>query len=221
MKTNRIKPTIKYRPFLYGLYGFAALVLISAAVFCYVEEIPFGDLTRDPNAITPSKSYFGVISNLGVLFWSFSAVVCLYTYSLLFDSISNRNQQTQSNLSVLLWGGIISMMLLFDDFFLLHEVVFKALFSLDEKVTFAIYGVILLYYLFRFRKFIFQKSPYIFLLLSFFFFGLSLVFDFLPRFTDQWHHLFEDAPKFLGIVSWFAFQFISSKLIYRDLIETR
>lgn len=221
MKKKITKPPLKNTFFLYGIYGFSTLVLISAAVFCYVEEIPFGDLSRDPNSITSSHSYYGAISNLGVLFWSFSAAVCLYTYYLFSDSMFERNRQTQSDKSVLLWGGIISVILLLDDLFLLHEVVFKVLFSLDEKVTFAIYGIILSYYLFRFRKFILRKSPFVFLLFSFFFFGLSLFFDFLPRFTEQWHHAFEDAPKFLGIVSWFVYQFISSKIVYGDLQETR
>lgn len=218
MKTKLMRSFSKPSLFVFILYGFATIVTIAAVIFCYIEEIPFGNLSRDPNAISDSNFYYGAISNLGVLFWSFSTAICLFTYSILKGNKCQIASKTNKDRNFLLWGGAISLMLLLDDVFLLHEIVFRVLFGLNEKTTFGIYGLFLLAYLVKYKELIRLRTPYLHLLLTFVLFALSLFFDFLPRFTEKWHHVFEDGPKFLGIVSWFAYQMMASKALYNDFL---
>lgn len=206
----------KYSFFLFILYGFAVGIMVMAIVFCMLAEIPFGHLSRDANSIGASKFYYGGISSLGVLFWSFSAAISYYTYFLLRNTENQAILKFKKVRNFLLLGAGISLMLLLDDLFLLHETVFRVLFSLDEKITFGMYGLILLIYLVKFQHIIRSQTPFIYLILSFFFFALSLIFDFLPSFSEKWHHVFEDGPKFFGIISWFAYQVMASKGLYDD-----
>jgi hypothetical protein len=170
-------------------------------------NIPFSYFTRDPLAITGSPPFYGLISNFGAILWSFSVGICFFTYSLLKE----RNN-TQENISLFVFfSGTISAILLVDDMFLFHEKVFPKLLFINEKIVFSLYGLIILYYLIRFRDVILKRTNYLFLMLSLAFFFISICIDQLPEFSTKWHHLFEDTPKFLGIVSWTGFHYLVCK----------
>ena len=99
------------------------------------------------------------------------------------------------------------MLLLVDDLFMLHERIFPNQLGIDEIIVFLFYGLLFLVYLLLFRKLILE-TDHIYLSLTVFFFALSLLVDLLvPETLTPMYHLFEDGPKFFGIVSWFAYQF--------------
>lgn len=176
------------------------MLLIATAAVSFFMIVPISMLTRDPLAVTGGHPLFGVISNLGALLWSFTVAICLFSYAVLKEK-----RKTSIARNFLLFGGLISFMLLVDDLFMLHDRIFPRYFNIDEVIAFSAYGSITLYYLWSYKSFI-KKTAYIILFSSAAFFVCSLVVDFfLSGYFGNWRHLFEDGPKFLGIVCWFGY----------------
>ncbi|WP_394749314.1 hypothetical protein [Spongiimicrobium salis] len=197
----------KDRTWFLGFYLLAIVLLIGLVIFSVKADVHFGDLTRDPSAITASSPYYGVLSNLGAIVWSFSVAICLLTYVIL------KTSSTSSKVERLfvLYGGMLGLLLLLDDMFLLHEEVVPRVLGIDEKVVYAAYILNILGYLISFRKIILKSTNYVFLGLFLGFLGLSVGIDMLPEFSEKWHYLFEDGAKFMGIVSWLGYQFLVAK----------
>lgn len=183
-------------PILMGLY-IPMLILVAMIVLVGLQlSIPIADLTRDPSATTGASPFMGALSSIGVLFWCASVAICLFSFALL--------QQTGSRgdfSGFFLFGGLISLILLLDDLFLFHEAVFPLYLKIPEKLVFLSYGLIILGYLTHFRKLI-LKTNFIFLILAFGLFGLSIVIDLLDLRISI---LFEDGSKLFGIASWFGY----------------
>jgi hypothetical protein len=184
-----------------GLGALAFAVLALTVVTSFVLDEPIATLTRDPMAVAKGRPYFGFLSNVGVVVWSFSAAVCLFTYIVL----SRVFDQPAAVRKFILSGGLISLILLGDDLFMLHEGVYPHFFRVTEHVVFLGYSVLLFFYVLKFLSII-RSTPYLMLLLAGFFFAASIGFDLLPEDLLVPHHLFEDGAKFLGIVNWFGYQ---------------
>jgi hypothetical protein len=86
---------------------------------------------------------------------------------------------------------------------MLHEEVLPKYFHILENTIIGLYGFMIIVFLVAFKNTI-LKTYYLPLLLSFIFFGASIVFDLWPT-VLPWHFLLEDGTKFLGIVSWLAY----------------
>ena len=196
----------QFKPFLPGLayiYISAIFVLLALTFGSLVAGIPISYFTRDPSALMGVPFYIGLLSNLGILLWCSSAAICLFSFMVFRGVVKN----TEVAL-FFLFSGILTIILLFDDFFLIHESVFPNYLNIPEKLFYAGYVPTLLTYLVRFRKII-LKTEFLLLLLALTFFGLSIftdlfqqTFDILkPNLVD----LIEDGSKFLGIVSWCAY----------------
>ena len=182
------------------LYMPAIFLILIVAIASYYLNIPISHFTRDPLAITGNHPFLGIISNVGAILWSFSVAICFFSYVLLKTS-----KESHDVLGFILFGGVISLVLLLDDLFMLHERIYPEYFWVSEKIVFVFYGVLILFYLVKFRRIIIE-TDFIFILLAVFFFALSILVDLLPESLLPWHHLFEDGPKFFGIVSWFGYQ---------------
>jgi hypothetical protein len=182
--------------------GLLALSLLGLTLFAsFVLNEPISTFTRDPMAVAHGRPYYGFISNAGAVIWSFSAAICLFSYWVLPRDID----RSDSLRRFILLGGLISAILLGDDLFMLHESVYPYLFSVPEEVVFSVYGLLLLFYVLRFWSII-RKTEYLLLILSGFFFGVSIGVDRLPEDLLAFHHLFEDGAKLFGIVSWLGYQ---------------
>jgi hypothetical protein len=68
---------------LLGSVVLAGSLLGLAVLASYVLNVPISHLTRDPMAVARGRFYFGFLSNVGVVAWSFSAAICLFSYWLL------------------------------------------------------------------------------------------------------------------------------------------
>ncbi|MBA5763742.1 hypothetical protein H2O73_15365 [Vibrio sp. 404] len=191
-------PTKKTLSFLYLP---ALCILVGAVVVSVKMGVPISVLTQDPLSSTGQHPFTGAISNLGIVLWAFSGSVCIFTYCLLKNSSIDRARNR-----FILLGAIISCAFLFDDLFMLHEWIFPKLLGLNEKIVLIFYAFLLLYYVVAFRGRILSRDI---TLLLFFFVGLaiSVLIDMVPDTYFTWHYLLEDGPKFLGIVSWFGYQF--------------
>jgi hypothetical protein len=180
------------------LPGVALLAVIGLAG--YRLDFDVSRLTRDPLAVTGSHPFIGFVSNLGAVFWSCATAVCLFSYIVLSD-----HRKRSDFRFFVLFGGLLSLLLLFDDLYMLHELFYRKYLGLNEKFVFLIYGVLILFYLVRFRKRILE-SEFLYLAMALALFALSIAVDRLPEDLLPVHHLFEDGPKFLGILSWFGYQ---------------
>ena len=137
----------------------------------------------------------GLISNLGVLMWSASASITLF--SSLSGLIENRE-----NSNFLLTGGILTLILCFDDFFLLHDK------YIGPDFLYITYSTIGIYILIKYRQTILNIDflPFIIAVFSL---SLSIIFDrYIQEIFPKNYiniQLFEEGFKFIGIACWMTF----------------
>jgi hypothetical protein len=162
----------------------------------YKVKVATDYLTRDPSSIMSAPFYLGLFSNIGILFWCSSATICLFSYALLRKDIRAKEYS-----SFFLFSGLLTSLLLFDDFFLIHESVFPDYLNINEKIIYAGYIVLVLIFFLRFKT-ILKKTEFIILLSAVIFFGLSIVCDnIFPNIPA----VIEDTFKLVGITTWFTY----------------
>ena len=186
---------------LLKVYGPAIAVLLVLVVINLITHIRISVFTRDPIQIMQAPIYYGIVSNIGVLFWCATASICLFT-----ACIASSLKKDREIVSFLRFSGLMTLFLLCDDLFLFHEELFPIYLHIPDKVLYAAYGAIVLIYVVTFRTMI-LSTYYLLFILSCLFFAISLAID-IPDIPFYGQHLIEDGCKWLGIVSW-ATYFIS------------
>ncbi|MFH0862885.1 MAG: hypothetical protein V1875_07655 [Candidatus Altiarchaeota archaeon] len=177
-----------------------AFVLLGAGVFfSHRSGVNFGNLTRDPTYLMRMSPFVGVYSNLGVLMWAATAAVCFYT-----AAIVKRFGKRNNHAGFFLASGFITLILLVDDLFLVHETIAPYLFNITEIITFGVYGLVFAAYAYWFRS-VLQATDYVILLAAILLFGGSLVFDQIYNAVSTWQYLYEDGLKWFAIVSWMTY----------------
>ncbi len=193
----QVKPLLLVLTHVYipALFALLALTLTS-----WLAGISISYFTRDPSAIMGAPFYIGLLSNLGILLWCSSAVICLFSF-IIFRGVVKHTEFA----SFFLYSSVLTIILLFDDLFLIHESVFPHYLNIPEKVFYVSYLLALIVYLVRFKKTI-LKTEFLLLLLALNFFSLSIIID---LFQQTFHllgpslaNLIEDFSKFLGILGW-------------------
>ncbi len=186
------------------LYLPAVLLLIYIGLQPFV---PISDLTRDTLAIVDGRFYYGLLSNIGLLFWCATASVCLFSAYML------RQMNAKRSSAFLVSFGAFTSFLLLDDMFLLHEQVFPEYLHVKEKIVEAIYPLVMVYLLITFRYTIF-KTSFMLLVSALGFLAISLAIDVIFKEMSGLELILEDGFKFLGIVGWgIYFMHSSTKLI--------
>ena len=114
--------------------------------------------------------------------------------------------------SFLLYSGLLTVVLLFDDLFMFHERILKSI-GIEEIVMYGIYVILFgILFLVYFRILLSAQFRF-FLIITFISFGSSVIIDILFG-EEKFRNLFEDGFKFLGIVCWFMFYaFYSLELV--------
>ena len=184
-------------PVLIKVYLPVALLLIGIGLLRLFFDVDIGKITRDPVQIMNGDPLEGMLSNVGILFWCATAAICS------FGSIVLRNQTGARSFSFFLFASAcVTSLLLFDDFFLLHEMVFPMYLHLPQNLVYALYVMTIAAFLIFFYERI-LATEYILLILALSFFGLSIFIDILDHFISvPAVFLFEDGFKFFGIVTW-------------------
>lgn len=158
----------------------------------------------------PFHPFLGVVSNLGVLFWCITTTVCLFSFLIL------NNKLEKKSVTFLLWSGLLTAMLLFDDLFMFHDFLAIVHLNMEQSTVYIIYLILALTWFIYFFDEIISNDFLIFLLAGFFL-GLSVVGDFiLPQ--EGISYMIEDAFKFFGIVTWTIF-FVRACLYRFDQLE--
>lgn len=177
----------------------ATTALLSIVILLGIEyNIELDHFTQDPAAITNSPFFIGFFSNVGVMLWCASAVVCMFAWRAI-----PAMEQTKSVRAFLLYSSLLSFLLLFDDLFMMHEEVFPVYFGIPENAVYLFYLNLALIYAVAFKEIIF-RSEYILLILAAVLIGISTVIDTVPMPIPEDSFL-EDTFKLFGIVSWFLF----------------
>jgi len=179
------------------VYFFLLVMLIAVGVISAQFGIAVDMFTRDPSALFDASPFVGVISNIGVLFWCATVAICFFASAF---QLKNGNG-TCANF--LIFSGLLTALLLFDDLFMLHETVLPEVLHIPEKMIYVIYLVLIALYFIKFRESLLQ-TEYIILFIACSFLGLSMVSDLvLPQ--EGIEFLIEDGFKLFGIVTWFIF----------------
>jgi hypothetical protein len=188
-----------------AVYVPTLFVLGIVVVIRLITGIPISFFTGDASVVAHAPLYAGFLSNVGILVWCSTAAICVFCAALLHQEIDSGRDLAQ----FFLFSGLITSILLVDDLYLLHSLIFPRYLHIPEKLVYLGYGVGLLLYLMRFRTVI-LKSEFPLLIFALGFFGLSIIIDIRPvDFYGQ--NLLEDGSKLLGIISW-ATYFINAGL---------
>ena len=195
------------------LYYFLVFLILAIAFVATVVNplITDRDLFIDILALVELPFYTGSMSQLGVLIWCASATSCLLTYFLL----RKFNKGSIYARRFLFYSGLISLFLMFDDMFLLHEEVAEDFFDLGQKKVYLIYFLIIALFLYFYRSEI-LSSDYLLLVIAFDLFGGSIMLDVIAdTFSDilgasnsffaKREVFIEDGIKFIGIASWLLY----------------
>ena len=174
---------------------FALLFLVVLAAVSS-RDIALSSLTRDMAAVAHVHPLIGVVSNIGILLWCATAVICLFSSSLL------RQQGLHAEARFLLWGGLMTIVLLFDDLFMIHEYIAPIHFHVNEKVVLASYVCAAGAYLLSQRRLILAAN-YQMLATALVLFTASVLVDLTE--SHGWWNLAEDSFKILGIASWLGY----------------
>lgn len=183
---------------LVATWGIAVMALAVVAGLALYSEHPRSDFTRDTAAVARLPPYVGLLSNLGMLVWTASAVLALTTAALLLRA--GRRDEVSGFFTVL---GLLTCLLLGDDLFMLHEWVLPYL-GLPGDSLLAVQACALLYLLYRFRA-VYLEANLLFLGSALAGFGAGVMVDAIPVGVLPAHFLLEDGCKFFGIVNWLAF----------------
>lgn len=198
-----VRSATKYRVGYYGAIYALVLVLLLIVIFAsWKTNLPIGVFTRDIAGLLEVNPFSGVISNLGILLWCAAASICLFSFAVLQNLKSSHAAINRKSKFFLLFSGLITSILMFDDLFLLHEEIFPSL-NVSERVVYCSYIAIICFYLLKFRKTIF-KTEWVILGLGFCCFAASIVIDVLPIAGSK-ITLLEDGFKLFGIASWFSY----------------
>lgn len=177
-------------------------VLAAMAAAGVLFDVNMDVMTRDVSATANLHPLTGVLSNLGILLWSAAASICA------FAAMTLRNARLREPFWFLLCSALLSAYLLFDDFFLFHDVLAPRYLGVDEKLVYAALGTAVCGYLIAFRRVI-LKTHFAVLLLALGFLGIAVVMDALLepwlRRLGHWEYFFEDGAKWLGIASWCSY----------------
>ncbi len=195
--------------YVISLVPSAILVAIGAAQ----PWVQPAELFRDPLAVAADVGtdcchiYFGLFSNLGVLLWCSAASVCFFASMLLIQIKADCRQ-----ILFMVSAGFFTGLLLFDDLFQAHEVIYPKVFGVDEIYVFAAYAILLCLHLLFFRNII-VRSGYALMLISLILFAISIFFDIFVPDAGALQRFGEDGIKFIGIATWAAFHFRAAWLL--------
>jgi hypothetical protein len=190
-------------------------LLFIILVWCLskIFNISMYELTADPAEVVGKPPYTGFFSNIGIVLWSSTAAICIF--SALLTKVNQSCFRKWFNF--LLSSFFLTSFLLLDDLFQLHEtypVLFfgvnanlpennRQLQNLLEGLFFVIYFIYVFLYLLYFRKHI-QQTEYQFMVLALLFFFLSIAVD-MNTMIKLGHDIIEETFKLLGIITWLIY----------------
>ena len=176
--------------------GFLVIVLLQPWVepkWMFLDPLTAAEQSGDC-----CHTYYGFISHLGVMLWSATAAVCLFTGGLFLFYKHQRGVALFA-----LSAGVLTAWLALDDAFLVHELVMPS-FGIPQNAVLASYAALaLIYVLVSWRLIL--SSDYWILLAGGAALALSILVDTVFHSLVPSPVLLEDGSKFFGIFCWASF----------------
>ncbi len=197
---------MKSRQFFISItYAVSILLLVITFYIGTKYNIPFETITGDPLSTFSTHPFTGAISNIGVLLWCVTCSICIFAGIILSNNNNNNNNNHKKESVFLFSSGILTIILLIDDLFMFHDYLFYSFkqFKITQPITYSIYGILVIWYVYSFFKTIFS-TRYIILGIAFFFLGMSIVTDLFIK-NEGLTYFIEDGLKFIGITSWMLY----------------
>jgi hypothetical protein len=185
---------------LITMTAMSAVIAVVVAV-AQVSGASFDEFSRDPAAVLNGPQYTGYLSNLGVLIWSVGASAALVASAALPRGTAAR---------LLTAGGGITALMIADDMFLLHEVVYPRL-GIPQPAAAIIYAVLTAAFAWHYRRRL--GSALLLIAGAYGFWGLSATLDTVVGVSGS--YVIEDGAKFVGIGLW------TVMLVRQTIIELR
>lgn len=179
----------------------AAIILVFAIL---QASYPLEELLRDPLAVAAIKKdgrvHYGIVSQIGVLVWAFTAGALFITALVAFL------RGARNKAMFFAMGALITGLLLVDDLFMIHEYVWVHRVGSSEEVLYGFYAVLTCSYLFLFRREISQSGTGV-LAVSLVFFAISILVDKVAplKGVSPFYWITEDGGKLAGITCWATF----------------
>jgi len=189
------------------------VIALIVAVFA-VNGISMDNLTRDPAQVRHFPVYIGLLSNIGSIMWCLAAAISLFTAGYIWR-INGRAQES-SFLGVI---GLITCLLMIDDLFLVHDVIFPVYFHIPEIAMYIFYVSIAILMYKYFALFIQHNTEYTILMLSILLTGISVIMDMniFPGGIDV-----EDTFKLFGITAYSYYCVVTSgRLLVASIVQTK
>jgi hypothetical protein len=173
------------------------------------DNITLSYFTRDISAIGNLPFFAGLVSQLGGLLWAATLAVCIFAFFI----IGKQDQNAGASRRFLLQAGILTLVLMLDDFFLFHEDIGPDYLNVSEKVIVLTYLVLCaLFLILNYREIL--ASEYLILGLALGMFAVSIFLDaadlddyerYGSFFSEQFQIFLEDGFKSVGVVTWLAY----------------
>jgi hypothetical protein len=199
-----------FRGFYYIVF-FGVLLLVIVAWMRVAYQVPITFYTRDISVIGRLHPFAGSVSSFGAFVWGACASTCFFTV-LVFRSLGFRFGYV-----FLLCSGLLSLYLMLDDFFVIHEVLAPTYLGVQQMVVVGVLVLVVLVYLIVFGRLILATN-FAVLMAALSFFALSVAIDQSPLVgilkskIGDWEDFIEDGSKLLGILCWYGY-FIDTSLL--------
>jgi hypothetical protein len=191
-----------------GLMSLAGAGCAAALWFIETRDLPANLLFADPARATGSPFYLSVFSMFGLLLWTAAAVLCGVGARL-----TGRGEGSRGMRRFLVGGALITLVVLLDDWLLVHEHVGPQLMHLPQKFFFGLYGLLAAVWLWTSRRTVLAETPAAYLAAAIALGALSIGIDTRAPKGDLMT-VAEDGTKLLAILSWtFYFSRVTSRLI--------
>ncbi len=183
------------------------------AVVVLQEAVPAETLLLDRVVVSGGRWYSGMITSLGILAWTVSAVACL---SAAFVAKLGRRRGAQTVFSTAaLWIGV----LLLDDLFLLHSNVVPRFLGVPKLTMVALEAIAVVVWLAASRREV-ARTRWELLAASGAAFALSNVMDvFAVLDDDRWRLIIEDGSKFFGVLALAAWSVTTAADIAKSVVD--
>lgn len=183
-----------------AIYLPTIFLLAGAMVLASNMNQPISIFLSDPVTVMDAPPFYGVLSNLGVLIWCVGGTIAG------FSGVALRAmRQKPATAEFLGASGVLTLVLVADDLFLLHEAILPHYLSIPQPLVLGSYAVLGVGYLIRYWRVIGQ-TDWLLLGAAFVGLGLSVLFDTVLKPLELGSQsLLEDGFKLLGIVSWTAY----------------
>ncbi len=184
-----------------ALAGLAAVALWGRHTAAYylrdVQAAPFA-YEGGPHGMHPVTA--GIFSQVGLVAWSAATAIAFLGWA------ASRGRESGAPASLLPGAAILSLLLLVDDGFLLHDQIFPMILKWPDWIPLVPEAALAGWWGWSNRQWILRRRPPMLLATGVLFaasLGLDLTFD--AGALDNGLNLVEDGAKFLGILSWLAF----------------